>query len=70
MSNRALNLAIAKAAGQRALLDAKVSEFEGLRLIGNKPAADKCREDAHALLDAMFDGKGEFAEQVRLGRFS
>jgi hypothetical protein len=55
--------------GQRALLEAKMKEFEGLRMIGNMAAAEKCREDAHALLDAWFDGQASFAEDVRRGRY-
>lgn len=55
--------------GQRSLIEAKMKEFEGLRQIGDKFAAEKCREEAHAFLDAWFDAQGEFAEHLRAGRY-
>lgn len=56
--------------GQRALIDAKMKEFEGFRMIGNKSAAEKCREEAHSLMDAWFDGQASFSEDMRRGRYS
>ena len=55
--------------GQRALIEAKMKEFEGLHLIGNRNDAERCREDAHALLDAWFDGQAELAGNIRRGRY-
>lgn len=56
--------------GQRAMVEVKMKEFEALRLIGKAVEAEKCREDAHALLDAWFDGQGDMAETMRRGGFS
>lgn len=54
-----------RAIGQRALVEAKMEEFRGHRLIGNGAAAEKCREEAHDLLDCYFDGQVELAELIR-----
>lgn len=59
----------AAAAGQRTLIDAKMKEFEGYRLVGEFKAAEECRRATHDLLDAWFDAQGAFAEDVRRGRF-
>lgn len=55
--------------GQRKLLEAEMTKFEGLRMIGKMETAEKCREDAHALLDAWFDGQASLAEDIRRGRY-
>jgi hypothetical protein len=60
---------ISSLGGQRALVEAKMREFEGLRMIGHKDAAEKCREDAHSLLDSWFDAQGEMAEHLRAGKY-
>lgn len=56
--------------GQRALIEAKMKEFEGMRLIGDMATAETIREQAHALLDAWFDGQASLAENLRRGRYS
>lgn len=56
--------------GQRALIEAKMKEFEGHRLIGNRMTADACREEAHTLMDAWFDGQADVAEIMRRGGYS
>lgn len=60
-----VNDLLSRSAGQRSLIDAKIKQFEGLRFIGDKIAADRCREEAHALLDAHFDCQAELVQAVR-----
>lgn len=55
--------------GQRKLLEAKMTEFEGLHQIGDAKGAEACREAAHAFLDAWFDGAAGFADGMRRGRY-
>lgn len=61
---------IGNLAGQRTLVEAKMKEFEALRLIGDKLAAERCREEAHTVLDAWFDGQGELADDLRRGKYA
>lgn len=58
------------AMGQRALLDAKIKEFEGLRFVGDVAGAELCRDHAHTLLDSLLDEQAEFAVYVRRNGFS
>ena len=58
---------VTRSVGQRALIEAKMKEFEGLLLIGNDRAADACREDVHSLVDAFFDSQAQFIAAAMKG---
>lgn len=59
----------AKIGGQKTLVEAKMKEFEGYMMVGNGAAADKVREETHALLDSYFDSQAEAISAMRRGKF-